>query len=186
MTPKTKADQFSGGTHKRMKPNKDGEVPMMVKNDPHDLSRFLQAQAGVYEQALSEIHAGLKRSHWMWYIFPQFDGLGFSSTSRRYSIKSIAEAEVYLKHPVLGLRLVECCEALLGVHGRSALDILGTPDDMKLCSSATLFSHVSAPGSVFDDLLVKFFDGVPDRRTVQLISNAQANGDENLVERHRE
>lgn len=146
---------------------------MLVENDPHELSRFTNAQAAVYRQALSEIRNGLKQSHWMWYIFPQFDGLGFSSTSRRYSIKSIAEAEAYLKHQVLGLRLMECCEALLGVRGRTALQIFDTPDDIKLSSCMTLFSVVSPAGSVFERVLISFFDGLPDQRTLQLIDDAQ-------------
>src|SRR4030081_1686045 len=99
--------------------------------DPHDLSRFVQAQEGDYQRALSEVRAGRKRSHWMWYVFPQFDGLGFSTTSRRYSIKSVAEAEAYLSHPLLGPRLTECVEAALRVEGRSAYEVFGSPDDMK-------------------------------------------------------
>src|SRR5437868_9582453 len=98
--------------------------------DPHNLGRFVQAQKDDYEQALAEIRSGRKRSHWMWYIFPQIDGLGFSSTSKRYAIKSAAEAEAYLSHPVLGPRLVECAEAALRVEGRSALEIFGSPDEM--------------------------------------------------------
>src|SRR5437762_8769015 len=100
--------------------------------DPHNLVRFVQAQQDDYAQALSEIRSGRKESHWMWYIFPQFDGLGFSSTSKRYAIKSIAEAEAYLSHPVLGPRLMECAEAVLRVEGRSAHEIFGSPDDVKL------------------------------------------------------
>src|SRR5262245_38020875 len=114
--------------------------------DPHNLSRFVQAQEDDYESALSEIRSGQKHSHWMWYLLPQFDGLGFSSTSQRYSIKSIAEAEAYMKHPLLGPRLLECCEAVLGVAGRSAFEIFGSPDAMKLKSCATLFACVSPPG----------------------------------------
>ena len=95
--------------------------------DPYDLSRFVQAQEGDYEQALSEIRSGRKRSHWMWYIFPQFDGLGFSSTSRRYAIKSVAEAEAYLRHPVLGPRLWRVRQAAVGVEGRSAFEVFGSP-----------------------------------------------------------
>src|SRR5436305_1227395 len=102
--------------------------------DPHNLNRFVQAQVDDYEQALAEIRSGRKQSHWMWYIFPQFDGLGFSSTSKRYAIKSIAEAEAYLAHPVLGPRLQECAEAALRVEGRTASEIFGSPDDMKLRS----------------------------------------------------
>jgi uncharacterized protein (DUF1810 family) len=137
--------------------------------DPHNLSRFVQAQEQNYEQALSEIRRGRKQSHWMWYIFPQFDGLGFSSTSKRYSIKSLAEAEAYLRHPVLGPRLIECAEAALGVEGRSAYEIFGSPDDMKLRSCATLFAHVSPAGSGFEKLLGKFFQGERDDKTLKLL-----------------
>ena len=140
--------------------------------DPHDLGRFVQAQEGDYERALSEVRAGRKRSHWMWYIFPQYEGLGFSPTSRRYSIKSIAEAKAYLAHAVLGPRLTACAEAALGVEGRSALEVFGPPDDMKLRSCATLFAHVSPPGSVFERLLSKYFDGERDERTLRLIGAA--------------
>jgi uncharacterized protein (DUF1810 family) len=105
-------------------------------DDPHDQNRFVLAQAGDYEQALAEIRAGRKRSHWMWYIFPQVDGLGFSPMSRRYAIRSPDEARAYLDHPVLGRRLVECAEAALGVEGRSAREIFGSPDDLKLQACA--------------------------------------------------
>jgi uncharacterized protein (DUF1810 family) len=140
--------------------------------DPYDLDRFVQAQEGDYERALSEVRAGRKRSHWMWYIFPQYDGLGFSPTSRRYSIKSVAEAQAYLAHPVLGPRLTECAEAALRVEGRSALEVFGSPDDMKLRSCATLFAHVSPAGSVFERLLSKYFDGERDDKTLRLIGAA--------------
>ena len=138
-------------------------------NDPFDLNRFLLAQEDDYRSALSEVQAGRKRSHWMWYIFPQVHGLGYSAMSQRYSIKSIAEAEAYLHHPVLGRRLVECCEAVLGVEGHSANDIFGSPDDMKLRSCATLFAQVSSPGSVFERLLSKYFQGERDERTLRLL-----------------
>ena len=131
-------------------------------DDPYTLCRFVPAQEGDYEQALAEIRSGRKRSHWMWYIFPQFDGLGFSSTSERYSIKSAAEAEAYLSHPMLGPRLVECAEAVLGVDERSVFDIFGSPDDVKLRSCATLFGCVSPAGSVFERLLDKYFQGRRD------------------------
>jgi uncharacterized protein (DUF1810 family) len=136
--------------------------------DPHNLNRFLEAQEGVYERALSEIRAGQKRSHWMWFIFPQYDGLGLSEISKRYAIKSLAEAEAYLQHPVLGPRLIECIEAALAVEGRSANEIFGAPDDMKLRSCATLFAQVSPPGSVFERVLDKYFEGEPDERTRSL------------------
>jgi uncharacterized protein (DUF1810 family) len=140
--------------------------------DRHDLKRFVQAQDDDYDQALAEIRSGRKRSHWMWYIFPQFDGLGFSSTSRRYAIKSIAEAEAYLSHPVLGPRLRDCALAVLRVDGRSALEIFGSPDDMKLKSCATLFARVSPAGSVFDRLLDKYFQGERDDKTLRLLGVA--------------
>ena len=147
--------------------------PFSSEVDPHDLDRFVQAQAHDYVQALSEIRNGQKRSHWMWYIFPQFDGLAFSSTSRRYSIKSMAEAEAYLRHPILGPRLLESARAALGVEGRSALEVFGTPDDMKLRSSATLFASVSPPGSVFEQLLDRYFDGEPDDTTLRLMARSR-------------
>jgi uncharacterized protein (DUF1810 family) len=136
--------------------------------DPHKLSRFVQAQKGDYDQALAEIKNGRKQSHWMWYIFPQYDGLGFSSTSKLYSIKSLAEAKAYLDHPVLGPRLIECAEVVLGVERRTASEILGSPDDMKLRSSATLFAHVSPAGSVFHQILDKYYRGEHDSKTLQL------------------
>ncbi len=139
------------------------------KNDPHDLARFVDAQAGDYDRALAEIQGGRKRSHWMWYVFPQIDGLGFSETTRRYSIKSVAEAEAYLSHPVLGPRLTEIGEAAIAVGGRSALDVFGSPDDMKLKSCATLFAHVAPAGSVFHRLLDKYFNGKGDEKTVRLL-----------------
>lgn len=138
--------------------------------DPHNLNRFLQAQEDDYERAFSEIKNGQKRSHWMWYIFPQFDGLGFSATSKRYSIKSIAEAKAYLNHPVLGPRLMKCVEAVLNIEGRTAHEIFGSPDDMKLRSCATLFAYISPEGSVFDQLLDKFFQGEHDPKTLRLLA----------------
>jgi uncharacterized protein (DUF1810 family) len=140
--------------------------------DAHDLGRFVDAQAGDYERALAEIRSGRKRSHWMWYIFPQIDGLGFSPMCRRYSIKSLAEARAYLDHPVLGPRLVECAEAAFGVDGRSAHDIFGSPDDMKLRSCATLFARVTPADSVFARLLARFFEGKPDGETIRLLEAA--------------
>ena len=137
--------------------------------DPYDLQRFVQAQTTDYDRALSEIKRGRKSSHWMWYIFPQIDGLGFSPTSRHYSIKSTEEAMAYLAHPVLGPRLKACAEAALGVEGRSAHEVFGSPDDRKLRSSATLFAYVSPAGSVFHRILDKFFKGKHDRKTLELI-----------------
>ena len=142
-------------------------------DDPHDLSRFLQAQAPLYDQALQEIRGGRKRSHWMWFIFPQFAGLGASPLSTRFAIRSVAEAEAYLRHPVLGPRLVECTEAVLAVEGRSAFEIFGSPDDLKLRSSATLFAQVSPPGSVFARLLARCFPDGADGRTLRLLADAE-------------
>jgi uncharacterized protein (DUF1810 family) len=143
-----------------------------VAGDPFDLSRFVQAQEDDYDQALSEIRSGRKRSHWMWYIFPQYAGLGFSATSQWYAIKSLAEAEAYLRHPVLGPRLTECAEAALRTEGRSAFEIFGSPDDMKLRSCATLFAQVSPAGSVFHLMLDKYFRGEPDGKTLRLLGIA--------------
>ncbi len=138
-------------------------------HDPYDLGRFLQAQADSYDQALREIESGRKSTHWMWFIFPQLDGLAFSSTSKHYAIKSIEEARAYLDHPVLGPRLRQCAEAALGIEGRSATQIFGSPDDMKLRSCATLFACVSGPDSVFDRVLAKFFGGERDVTTLRLL-----------------
>ena len=138
-------------------------------DDPYDLNRFVRAQQAHYEQALSEIKSGQKRSHWMWYIFPQFDGLAFSSTSKRYSIKSADEARAYLDHPVLGRRLQECAEALICIEGRSVAEIFGSPDDLKLRSCATLFACIQPPGSVFERLIEKYYRGARDSKTQQLL-----------------
>jgi uncharacterized protein (DUF1810 family) len=138
-------------------------------DDPFDLQRFVAAQVGAYEIALAELHAGRKRSHWMWFVFPQFAGLGMSSTSQKYAIKSIDEAKAYLAHPTLGTRLIACCEAVLGVQGRTAYEIMGPPDDLKLRSCATLFARVAASGSVFERVLEKYFEGKPDEATLRLM-----------------
>jgi uncharacterized protein (DUF1810 family) len=139
-----------------------------ASGDPHDLDRFVRAQEGDYARALAEVRGGRKRSHWMWYVFPQIEGLGSSATTRRYSIKSVGEAEAYLAHPVLGPRLVEIAEAALSVEGRSAYEVFGSPDDMKLKSCATLFAGVCPSGSVFHRLLDKYFAGERDEKTVRL------------------
>ncbi len=141
-------------------------------DDPYDLSRFVRAQEHDYARALAEIRAGRKRTHWMWYIFPQIDGLAFSSTARHYAIKSTAEAKAYLEHPLLGPRLLACAEAAVRVEGRSATEIFGTPDDLKLRSCATLFACVSPKGSVFDRLLAKYYGGERDGRTLELLGIA--------------
>ena len=140
--------------------------------DPFDLARFVDAQDADYRRALEELRSGRKRSHWMWYIFPQFAGLGTSEWSRRYAIKSRAEAVAYLAHPVLGPRLRECALALLQHRERSAREILGEPDDLKLWSSATLFADVDGEG-VFTRLLEQFFEGDVDRTSLELMRAAE-------------
>ncbi len=137
--------------------------------DPYDLSRFTSAQKDIYDQVLAELRSGRKRTHWMWYIFPQIDGLGFSATTKHYAIKSREEARQYLQHPLLGSRLRECAEAVLAVDGRSVTEIFGTPDDRKLKSSMTLFASVAAPGSVFVRVLDKYFHGERDAGTLHLL-----------------
>jgi uncharacterized protein (DUF1810 family) len=141
-------------------------------SDPFNLDRFINAQEGVYDRALAELRDGLKRSHWMWYIFPQIEGLGHSPTTRLYSIKSLEEARQYLAHPVLGQRLRECAEAVAAVQGRSASDIFGHPDDWKLQSSMTLFELVSGPQSVFGRVLDKYYQGKRDARTLQIVGKS--------------
>ena len=136
-----------------------------------DLNRFLLGQESLYGLALSELRSGRKRSHWMWFVFPQFAGLGASPLSQHYAIKSVAEAEAYLRHPVLGPRLVDCCEAVLAVKGRTAFEIFGSPDDLKLRSCATLFAQVSPAGSVFERLLARYFPDGPDDRTLLLLTS---------------
>ena len=138
-------------------------------NDPYDLNRFVLAQKSDYEHALAEVKSGRKRSHWMWYIFPQIDGLGFSSMAQRYAIKSAEEARAYLAHPILGPRLLACAEAAVANAGSDATEIFGSPDDLKLRSCATLFACVSAPDSVFHRLLLKFYPGGPDMATLRLL-----------------
>lgn len=140
-----------------------------IEDDPHDLDRFVSAQAEDFERAIVEIKAGRKQSHWMWYIFPQIEGLGFSPMARRYAITSLDEARAYLEHPVLGSRLLTSAEAALSVEVRSAFEIFGSPDDMKLKSCATLFAKISPPDSVFERLLGKFYEGERDGKTLQLL-----------------
>ena len=142
----------------------------MASKTPFDLERFVSAQAPVYATALAEVRAGRKRTHWIWYIFPQIAGLGHSSTSMHYAIRSLDEARAYLGHPVLGPRLIECARAVLAVEGRAAADIFGYPDDLKLCSSMTLFEMVAEPGSVFGQVLDKYFQGRRDGLTLQLLN----------------
>ena len=138
--------------------------------DEMELQRFLDAQQADYEIALREIKRGRKQSHWMWYIFPQIGGLGYSSTSRFYAIKNIDEAKAYLDHPLLGARLGEICGELLKLQSNDATLIFGSPDDMKLKSSMTLFAAVPNALPVFQLVLDKFFEGMKDSNTLRLIA----------------
>jgi uncharacterized protein (DUF1810 family) len=135
--------------------------------DPHDLQRFVDAQerAGTYSQALEELRAGQKTTHWIWFVFPQIAGLGKSATARLFAIESLDEAKAYLEHPLLGPRLHECSQALLGVSRKSAREILGETDATKLGSSMTLFAHAAPDEPLFRELLDKYYDGEPDDET---------------------
>lgn len=137
-----------------------------------DLQRFIDAQEADFDTALAEIKNGRKRSHWMWYIFPQLRGLGSSDTSRYYGIQSIDEAESYINHPVLGQRLIEMCLALLQLKSDNANEIFGSPDDLKLRSSMTLFASLPDAYPVFQSVLEKFFNGEADDKTLRLIGEA--------------
>ncbi|MCK8495996.1 DUF1810 domain-containing protein [Spirosoma sp. RP8] len=134
-----------------------------------DLNRFLDAQQSTYTDALAEIRRGRKQTHWMWYIFPQIAGLGFSQTAHYYAIQDLAEAKAYVNHPVLGSRLVEITRVLLDLEGKTAYQIMGSPDDLKLRSSMTLFSLAKPTESVFQEVLDKYFQGESDERTLALV-----------------
>lgn len=138
----------------------------MNRNDRYDLQRFVEAQLGLYERVCRELEEGRKRSHWMWFIFPQLKGLGRSAMADRYGISSRGETEAYVAHPLLGSRLRHCTELVVAVEGRSVEQIFGSPDDMKFRSSMTLFSSVVAEGSVFTTALEKYFRGEPDQLTI--------------------
>ncbi|MBB4662375.1 DUF1810 domain-containing protein [Conexibacter arvalis] len=144
---------------------------MATDPDPHRLLRFVQAQdeAGTYERALTELRAGRKTGHWMWFVFPQMAGLGRSATAREYAIESLDEARAYLGHPVLGARLRECAAALLDVHDRDAREILGAVDAMKLRSSMTLFARAAPDELLFQQVLDRYFDGHRDAATERLV-----------------
>ena len=139
-----------------------------------DLQRFIVAQEDDYSVAFRELESGKKRSHWMWYIFPQLSGLGFSSMATHYALKNLQEAEAFLQHPVLGPRLVEITKVLLELQQRDATAIFGSPDDLKLRSSMTLFRQVSKTLPVFQAVLDKFYGGRPDAKTIALLRSAKA------------
>ena len=143
----------------------------MTTDDPYDLQRFVAAQdtGGTYQRALAELKAGRKSSHWMWFVFPQIAGLGYSPMARTYAITSLAEARAYLAHPVLGARLTECAGVLAGLRGRTAEQVFGEIDALKLCSSMTLFLRAAPAEPVFRQVLDRYFGGMTDAATEQRI-----------------
>lgn len=139
-------------------------------SEEFDLARFKEAQDSVYHRVKSELTKGHKQTHWIWYVFPQIDGLGRSYTAKKYAIKNIEEAKCYLKEPLLAGRLFECCQILLNIQNKTAAQILGHPDDLKLHSCATLFAYVSEPESVFQQIINKYYGGEFDRLTLDIIA----------------
>jgi uncharacterized protein (DUF1810 family) len=144
------------------------------QHDPFNLQRFVQAQDPVFERVQREIDDGRKRSHWMWFVFPQFAGLGGSEMSRRFAITCAEETRAYLAHDLLGARLRTCTQLVLNVRQRSVAEIFGHPDDLKFHSSITLFAQFSAAGSLFHQALERFFHGIEDEWTLQLLDSKQA------------
>lgn len=141
-------------------------------NDPFDLKRFVDAQASVYQRVVAELSGGRKQSHWMWFIFPQLAGLGFSEMAQRYAVASRDEAIAYLRHDILGPRLLECTALVNAVEGKSIREILGSPDDLKFRSSMTLFAAVSSDPA-FPAAIAKYHGGVADPRTLELLGGWQ-------------
>jgi uncharacterized protein (DUF1810 family) len=138
--------------------------------DPFDLQRFVDAQDRVYAQVLDELRAGRKHSHWIWFVFPQISGLGSSAMAARYAVSSIDEARAYLRHDVLGPRLRECTRLVNAVQDRSIGEIFGSPDDMKVRSSMTLFAHATGDNGDFVGLLARYYDGQEDSLTLQRLT----------------
>lgn len=138
-------------------------------SDPYNLARFVQAQAPVYAQVLADLRGGRKRSHWMWFVFPQLAGLGHSALAQFYAIATLEEAKAYLAHPVLGARLRECAGLVLAIQGRSAREIFGPPDDLKFHSSMTLFYRADDSEAVFAQCLRKYFADREDPQTLALL-----------------
>ncbi|MCP5160804.1 MAG: DUF1810 domain-containing protein [Hahellaceae bacterium] len=139
-------------------------------DDPFQLSRFVEAQAHVYPDVLAELNAGRKRTHWMWFVFPQIEGLGHSPTATFYAVKSVDETQAYLHHHLLGARLRECTEILLNLTGRSLSEILGYPDDLKFCSSMTLFDAVASDNRLFGKAIDRYCEGRRDEKTLVRLS----------------
>ncbi|MDO9478488.1 MAG: DUF1810 domain-containing protein [Pseudohongiella sp.] len=138
-------------------------------SDKYELTRFVAAQELHYSVALQELRQGKKESHWMWFIFPQIAGIGYSQIARHFAISSTSEASAYLMHPLLGQRLLECCEAVLAIDSKTAHEIFGSPDDLKLHACVTLFSSVSPTGSVFHQIIDKYFAGKKHMKTVSCL-----------------
>jgi uncharacterized protein (DUF1810 family) len=154
-------------------PQRASVVGMADDVDPFALRRFVDAQAGVYDTVLAELRHGRKRSHWIWFVFPQLTGLGRSPTAQRFGISGVAEARAYLDHPVLGPRLRECTRLVAAIDGRSIEDVFGFPDYLKVRSSMTLFAHAAdaaEDSAEFTAVLDKFYAGEPDRATLELLS----------------
>jgi uncharacterized protein (DUF1810 family) len=139
-------------------------------NNPFNLNRFVEAQEPVYDRVLAELRHGRKTGHWIWFVFPQIDGLGHSAMAQRFAITSLEEAKAYLDHPLLGTRLLECTGLVCQLKGRSVREILGTPDDMKFRSCMTLFCRASSDPRVFEEALQMFFGGEPDPLTLERIA----------------
>jgi len=137
--------------------------------DEFNLNRFIEAQSSSYEVAMLELSLGKKTGHWMWYIFPQIDGLGSTDMTKLYSIKSLKEASAYLGHPILGQRLIESCEILLNLDAPSISNVMGFPDDLKLRSSMTLFEYISKPDSIFKKVLTQYFDDNFDDASLEIL-----------------
>jgi uncharacterized protein (DUF1810 family) len=139
--------------------------------DDYNLQRFLDAQEGVYHTVLAELRAGRKSSHWIWFIFPQIAGLGRSGTAQQFSIASLDEAKAYLQHPVLGPRLRACTQLVLDVNGRSAEEVFSYPDNLKFRSCMTLFLTAATDNTIFNNALLKYFDGKPDQLTLGILAH---------------
>ena len=139
--------------------------------DKYNLNRFIEAQVDSYESAMGELSRGRKSGHWIWYIFPQIDGLGSSDITKLYAIKSIEEAQAYLEHPALGERLIESCEILLSLKDASMDEVMGFPDDLKLLSSMTLFEAISEPNSIFTKMIEVYFDDERDKASLRIIES---------------
>ncbi|MFC5475695.1 DUF1810 domain-containing protein [Paraherbaspirillum soli] len=139
-------------------------------NDPYDLQRFVEAQQPLFDSVCAELRAGRKRTHWMWFVFPQIEGLGHSAMARKFAISSLQEARAYLEHPLLGPRLRQCSRIVAELDGRTIEAIFAYPDDMKFQSAMTLFAQASADNQVFNDCLQKYFGGVADADTLAQLS----------------